>query len=215
MVAWDEPGAGGSADPPDDFGLADFGDALAGLIEALGLAPAHVGGLSWGGVVALETYRRHPDVVRTLVLCDTYAGWKGSLPPEEVEARVAGVRESLEVPGDEFVPVIPGLFASDPDPEVVAELARLEAEASPATFRRLVTEIAECDLSDLLPRIAVPTLLIWGEGDARSPVDTVARQFHEAIPQSELVVIPRAGHMSNMERPDEFNRAVREFCRAH
>jgi pimeloyl-ACP methyl ester carboxylesterase/ketosteroid isomerase-like protein len=215
VVAWDEPGAGGSSKPPEDFGLAGFADTLAGVIKALELAPAYVGGLSWGGVVALETYRRHPDVVSGLVLCDTYAGWKGSLPVEEVEARVAGVLESLEVPEDEFEPVIPGLFASDPNPEVVAELTRIEADATPASFRRLIAAIAECDLSDFLPRIVVPTLLIWGEEDARSPVDTVARKFHETIPDSELVVIPRAGHMSNMERPDEFNRAVLEFCRAH
>ena len=215
VVAWDEPGAGGSAEPRDDFGLAGYADALAGLIEALGLAPAHVGGLSWGGVVALETYRRHPELVGTLILCDTYAGWKGSLPAEEVEARVAGVMASLDIPEDEFEPVIPGLFAANPDPEVVAELSRIEADARPESFRRLITAIADCDLSDLLPRIAVPTLLIWGQEDARSPVDSVARQFHESIPGSELVVIPRAGHMSSMERPDEFNRAVRDFCRAH
>ena len=215
VVAWDEPGAGSSAEPPDAYGLADYADTLAGLIEALDLAPAHVGGLSWGGVVAQEVYRRRPEVVRTLILCDTYAGWKGSLPAEEVEARVAGVMKSLDVPDEEFEPVIPGLFAADPDPEVVAELARIEADASPVSFRRLVTAIAECDLSDQLPRIAVPTLLIWGAEDARSPVDTVARQFREAIPGSELVVLPGAGHMSSMERPAEFNAAVREFCRAH
>jgi pimeloyl-ACP methyl ester carboxylesterase len=214
VVAWDEPGAGASADPPDSFGLPDYADTLAGLIGALDLAPAHVGGLSWGGVVALETYRRHPEVVGALVLCDTYAGWKGSLPADEVEARVAGVMESLDVPADEFMPVIPGLFASDPDPEVVAELTRIEADASSASFRRLVTAIAECDLSDFLPQIAVPTLLIWGEEDARSPVGTVARQFHEGIPESELVVIPRAGHVSSMEQPEAFNRAVLDFLTA-
>lgn len=215
VVAWDEPGAGGSGDPPDPFGLAQFADALAGVIEALDLAPAHLGGLSWGGVVAQEVYRRHPQDVGTLILCDTYAGWKGSLPPEEVEARVAGVLRSLEVPADEFAVLIPGLFAANPPSDVVAELASIEAGARPEGFRRLVMAIAECDLSDLLPQIAVPTLLIWGEEDARSPVDPVARQFHEAIPDAELVIIPGAGHMSSMERPEQFNRAVREFCRAH
>jgi pimeloyl-ACP methyl ester carboxylesterase len=215
VVAWDEPGSGGSDDPSNDFGLAEYADAFAGFIETLNLAPAHIGGLSWGGVVAQETYRRHPDVVRTLILCDTYAGWKGSLPPEEVEARLAGVVESLDAPADQFRPVIPGLFAEAPRPEVVAELARIEADARPESFRRLVTAIAQCDLRDLLPRIAVPTLLIWGEEDARSPVASVARQFHEAIPGAELRLISGAGHMSSMERPAEFNRAILEFTRTH
>ena len=74
--------------------------------------------------------------------------------------------------------------------------------------------MAETDLSDLLPHVAVPTLLLWGDLDARSPL-TVARQFEEAIPDTELVVIEGAGHMSNLERPQQVNAAVREFCRAH
>jgi pimeloyl-ACP methyl ester carboxylesterase len=74
--------------------------------------------------------------------------------------------------------------------------------------------MAEADQRDLLPRIAVPTLLIWGDRDARSPL-SIARQFEQAIPASKLVVIPGAGHVSNLERPEPFNDAVREFCRAH
>jgi pimeloyl-ACP methyl ester carboxylesterase len=74
--------------------------------------------------------------------------------------------------------------------------------------------MAEADQRDLLPRIAVPTLLIWGELDARSPL-SVARQFEETIPETELVVIPGAGHVSQLERPAELNEAVRKFCRAH
>ena len=66
---------------------------------------------------------------------------------------------------------------------------------------------------DLLPRIAVPTLLIWGELDARSPL-SVARQLERAIPDTQLVVIPGCGHVSNLEQPEQFNEAVREFCRA-
>jgi pimeloyl-ACP methyl ester carboxylesterase len=74
--------------------------------------------------------------------------------------------------------------------------------------------MAEADQRDLLPRITVPTLLIWGELDARSPL-SIARQFEQAIPRTQLVVIPGAGHVSNLERPEPFNDAVRAFCRAH
>jgi pimeloyl-ACP methyl ester carboxylesterase len=65
-----------------------------------------------------------------------------------------------------------------------------------------------------VPRIAVPTLLIWGELDARSPL-TIARQFERTIPDTKLVVFPGAGHVSNLEQPGLLNEAVREFCRAH
>ncbi len=217
VVAWDEPGSGGSSDLPPDFGLGDFADALAGLIEALDLAPAHVGGLSWGGTLVLELYRRRPDLVGTLILCDTYAGWKGSLPAAEVEARVAGVMRSLEAPPEEFdaASALPGLFAAEPEPEVVAELEAIMAETRPDSLRQEIVAMAATDQRDLLPRVAVPTLLVWGAEDARSPVATVARQFEEAIPGAELVVIPGAGHMANLEQPAEFNGAVRAFCRAH
>jgi pimeloyl-ACP methyl ester carboxylesterase len=214
VVAWDEPGAGRSSDLPEGFELAGFADALAALIETIGLGPAHVAGLSWGGTVALEVYRRHPALVATLIMMDTYAGWKGSLPADEVAARVAGARQMLAAPDEQFDPTLPGLFAADPPPEFVPLLAAIAADVRPATLRRQLAIMAETDLSDLLPHIAVPTLLIWGHVDARSPL-TVAHQFQEAITDTHLVVIEGAGHMSNLERPEQVNDAVRAFCRAH
>jgi pimeloyl-ACP methyl ester carboxylesterase len=213
VVAWDEPGAGRSSDVPADFGLADYANCLAALIKVLGLAPAHVAGLSWGGTVVQELYRHHPALVATLILVDTYAGWKGSLPEQEVRARVEAARQMLAAPAQEFDPTLPGLFAGDPPPEFVPLLEEMAADVRPESMRTQLFLMAEADQRELLPRIAVPTLLIWGELDVRSPLG-VARQFEEAIPDTKLVVIPGAGHVSNLERPDQFNQAVREFCRA-
>jgi pimeloyl-ACP methyl ester carboxylesterase len=212
VVAWDEPGAGRSSDVPADFGLADYADCLAALIEALALGPAHVAGLSWGGTLVLELYRRHPGRVATLILADTYAGWKGSLPEEEVQARVAGARQMLAAPAEEFDPTLPGLFAGDPPADFVALLEEIAAAVRPDTLRTQLFVMAEADQRDLLPHIAVPTLLIWGELDARSPLN-VAQQLEHAIPDAKLHVIPGAGHVSNLEAPEQFNAAVREFCR--
>lgn len=215
VIAWDEPGAGRSSDVPAGFGLPDYARCLAALIEALELGPAHVGGLSWGGTVALELYRHRPDLVATLVLADTYAGWKGSLPADEVTARVAGLRRMLAAPSEEFDPTLPGLFAGEPPDEFVPLLDAMAADVRPASLEAQLLVMAAADQRDLLPRIAVPTLLVWGELDARSPLDLVARQFEREIPGAELVVIPGCGHVSNLEAPAEFNRAVSEFCRAH
>ncbi len=214
VAVWDEPGAGRSSDVPAEFGLADYADCLAALIDALALGPAHVAGLSWGGTVVLELYRHHPDLVATLILADTYAGWKGSLPEEKVRARVAGVRQMLAAAPEEFDPVFPGLFAGDAPAEFVALLADMAADVRPESLGTQLFVMAEVDQRDLLPRIAVPTLLIWGELDARSPL-SVAHQFEQAIPDTKLTVIPEAGHVSNLEQPERFNEAVREFCRAH
>jgi pimeloyl-ACP methyl ester carboxylesterase len=213
VIAWDEPGAGRSSDVPADFGLANYADCLAALIGAVALGPAHVVGLSWGGVVVLELYRRHPGLVATLILADTYAGWKGSLPAEEVRARVAGVRQVLDAPSAGFAHP-PGLFAGDPPARFAPLLAETAAGVRPASLRTQLSVMAETDHRDLLPRITAPTLLIWGELDARSPL-SVARQFEQAISNAKLVVIPGAGHVSNIERPEQFNDAVRAFCRAH
>ena len=199
---------------PADFGLADYADCLAALIEALALGPAHVAGLSWGGTVANELYRRHPGLVATLILIDTYAGWKGSLPAEEVRARVAGASQMLAAPAENFDPTLPGLFAGDPPAEFVPLLEEIASAVRPESLRTQLLVMSEADQRDLLPRIAVPTLLIWGELDARSPL-SVARQFEQAIPDTKLVVIPRSGHVSNLEQPEQFNEAVRQFCRAH
>jgi pimeloyl-ACP methyl ester carboxylesterase len=214
VVAWDEPGAGRSSDVPADFGLADYASCLGKLIEALALGPANVAGRSWGGSVVLELYRQRPELVATLILAGSYAGWRGSLPKAEVDARVAGVREMLAAPAEEFDPTLPGLFAAEPTGEVARLLEEMAADVRPETLGTQLVAMAEADQRDLLPRIAVPTLLIWGELDARSP-PSVARQFERAIPDTKLVVIPGAGHVSNLERSEPFNQAVREFCRAH
>jgi pimeloyl-ACP methyl ester carboxylesterase len=214
VIAWDEPGAGGSSDLPAEFLLADYAHCLAALIEGVGLGPAHVAGLSWGGTLVQELYRHHPELVATLILADTYAGWKGSLPQVEVRTRVADALETLAAPGARLQPRFPGLFAGDPPVEFVALLDEMTAAVRPEALRNLLFVMAEADQRDILPNIAVPTLLIWGEFDVRSPL-SVAREFEQAISDARLVVIPGCGHVSNLERPGQFNDAVRAFCRAH
>jgi pimeloyl-ACP methyl ester carboxylesterase len=213
VVAWDEPGAGASSDIPPSFSLGDYADALGAVVDSVG--PAHLCGLSWGGTVVLELYRRRPELALTLILADTYAGWKGSLPPDEVQARADHAREMLAAPPAEFDPTLPGLFSGDAPPaDVVALVEKVNAGVRPHNLRTQLSVMVEADLRDVLSSVAVPTLLIWGEHDRRSPL-SVARQFQTAIAHAELVVIPDCGHMSNLERPVEFNAAVRSFVRTH
>ncbi len=214
VVAWDEPGAGRSSDLPAGFRLIDYANCLAALIERLDLGPSHVAGLSWGSTLVLELYRHHPELVATLILAGGYAGWKGSLPEEEVSARVEGVRQMLGASAEEFDPTLPRLFADDPPAEFLALLEEIAGDVRPESLRTQLYVMAEADQRDLLPRITVPTLLIWGELDARSSL-RVANQFERTIPDTTLVVIPSAGHVCQLERPERFNQAVREFCRAH
>lgn len=214
VVAWDESGAGRSSDVPARFGLADYAVCLAGVIEELGLGPAHVGGLSWGGTVALELYRRRPELVATLILVDTYAGWKGSLSEDDVRSRVEDLERTLEALPAAFDPALPGLFAGEPPASFVPLLEEMAGDVRPESVRTALRVMAEADLRDVLPGIAVPTLLVWGEPDVRSP-RSVAHRFREAIPGAELAVIPGCGHVSNLDRPERFNEIVGDFCRRH
>jgi pimeloyl-ACP methyl ester carboxylesterase len=213
VVAWDAPGAGQSPDPPESFGIEDWADSLASFLDEIGVGDAHVLGLSWGGILAQELYRRDPERLRSLILAGTYAGWKGSLPEPVSEERLATCLRDSSLPPPEFVPAyLPSMFGAAPPPEAREELAGIMADFHPLGFRLMAISSAEADTRELLPRIGVATLLIWGDADARSPLD-VGRRFDEAIPGAKLVLIPGAGHVSNLEAPDAFNSAVREFCR--
>jgi hypothetical protein len=120
----------------------------------------------------------------------------------------------LAASAEEFDPTYPGLFAGDPPAEFVPLLEHMAANVRRESLRTEVLVMAEPGRRDLLPRIAVPTLLIWSEQDVRSPL-SIARKFEQAIPDARLVVIRDCGHVSNLEQPELFNEAVREFCRAH
>jgi pimeloyl-ACP methyl ester carboxylesterase len=93
-------------------------------------------------------------------------------------------------------------------------MAEVVRDFHPLGFRLMARSLAETDTSHLLPGIDVPTLLLWGESDRRSP-PAVAATFEAAIPHAQLRVIPDAGHVSNMERPEDFSSEVRRFARSH
>jgi pimeloyl-ACP methyl ester carboxylesterase len=215
VVAWDAPGCGGSADPPAAWRLPEYADCLAGFTQALDLGRPHVGGLSWGGGLALELYRRHPLVPRSLVLASAYAGWAGSLPPEVVQERLGRALREAELPPEQWVGgYLPGLFTEQASAEVVDEALSMMLEVRPAGMRPMVQGLAEADLREVLPHIQVPTLLLYGDGDRRSPPEVVARDLHAKIPGSRLVVMAGVGHQCNMEAPDRFNAEVRSFLRS-
>lgn len=213
VVAWDAPGAGRSSDPPETARLSDWADWLAAFIETLDLAPAHVAGLSFGGGLALELFRQHPEVVRSLILMSAYAGWGGSLPPEEVEQRVETTRRNSELPPDQWVPaLIETLLPEGSSRKLADGLAGMLSDFHPAATRTSLEAFAEADLSDTLTQIDVPTLLLYGELDVRSPRE-VREPIHQGIAGSELVVIPDVGHMVDMQAPERCNAEIRAFIR--
>jgi pimeloyl-ACP methyl ester carboxylesterase len=212
VVVWDAPGAGGSADPPEAFGMAGYAECLAGFIKRLGLERPHVAGLSFGGALALALYGRHPTIPRRLILASAYAGWGGSLPAEVAEQRLHQALRLSELSPEELVEtLLPTMFSQSVPPETVAASRASMLGFHPAGLRAMARASAE-DLRGVLPHIDVPTLLVYGDRDVRAPL-AVAEDLHAAIPGSKLHVLTGVGHACNIEAPEEFNRVVRTFLR--
>jgi pimeloyl-ACP methyl ester carboxylesterase len=211
VVAWDAPGCGGSSDPPDDFRMPEFADCLGRFIDTLGLPAAHVLGHSWGSTVALELYRQRPQLVRSLILVGAYAGWAGSLPPDEVERRLQFALQAAERAPDGFEPTsMRGLFSDVMPADRAKELAAVMSEIGPSGTRTMAYALAEADLRDVLPHVEVPTLLVYGDADERSSLH-VGKELHDAIPGSTLTVMPGLGHECYLESATAFEREVRSF----
>ena len=212
VVAWDAPGCGRSSDLPSGSRMADYADCLAGLIGALGLGRSDVVGHSWGSTVALELCLRHPAVVRRLVLVGGYAGWAGSLPADEVARRLEfALRTADVIESGSWDPTsMPGLFSDVMPPDHAAELVAIMSEIRAPGTRAMGEALADSDLSGVLGGIEVPTLLVHGDADERSPLH-VARALQRAIPNATLTVLPGLGHECYLEDPARFDAAVRDF----
>jgi len=211
VVAWDAPGFGKSTDIDDSWRAPDFAHALAGFVAALGLERPHLVGHSFGTMVALSLFRQHRAVPGSLVLVGGYAGWAGSLPPNEVARRLQMFLAMAEL-GDEFDPKsYPGLFSElIPADREIALTTMMRDNVRPATIRAAGYIGAETDLRSVLPTIDIPTLVLHGAADARSPLAN-AEALHAAIPASQLVVLPRLGHACVVEDPEACSAEIRRF----
>jgi pimeloyl-ACP methyl ester carboxylesterase len=214
VVAWDNPGSGRSDDPPEEWNLADFADCLAAFIEAVGIERPHLLGLSFGGGLAIEFYRRHRAVPRSLILADAYAGWRGSLPPDEVQKRLDQVLALADLPPEQFVGfVAPTMFSPAAPAALTEAFAKNISSFHPSGLRTMARAFASVDLREFLPTMQIPTLLLYGEEDMRAP-PSVAREMHDAVPGSKLVMLPGVGHLSSIEGAERFNLEVRRFIRS-
>jgi pimeloyl-ACP methyl ester carboxylesterase len=179
--------------------------------SALGCGPVHLAGHSFGAGLAIDVYAHHRELVRSLILSGAYAGWRGSLPPAEVEARLNRALAELDRPPAEWLDsYLAGFFGHSAPLETVEATRAMMLDVRPAGTRSMLTAFASADLRAVLPTIAVPTLLIYGADDVRAP-QKVAEALHGAIPGSRLIVVPAAGHDVNLEAPEEYDAAIRAF----
>ena len=201
------PLAAGSAVSMDDHAA----DVLA-LIDGLELDEAVIGGLSMGGYVTFAIYRMEPSRFSGMILADTRSQADS---PQAREGRVK-LREVLAKDGPpgvagQMLPKLLGETTRRERPDVVTETRAMIESAAPAAIDAAIVALMwRPDLTPALPAIFCATLVVVGEEDEITP-PAEAEAMHRAIARSTLIVIPGAGHLSNLERPEVFSRALADF----
>lgn len=211
IIAWDAPGYGGSGDPGDQWLMEDYAEALAGLLDALGLDRVRLLGQSWGGVLAQTFVGQYPERVRALVLSDTSMGGR-SQPDDE---RLASLNMRLAAldsmtPAEMAAARTPAVLGPNPSAQASREAEAMMAQIRSTGYRRAAIALAEADTRAVHADIRVPTLILAGEHDRIVPPSTSA-SLQAAIPGAQLITIPNTGHLSGQEDPAAYNAALRTF----
>jgi pimeloyl-ACP methyl ester carboxylesterase len=207
-LACDLPGYGKSAGVPGT--LPELASLIADWIASLGRGPADVVGLSFGGMVAQHLALNHPGAVRTLALLDTSPafGFDGVTTPEAWLA--TRVNPSPEAAAPDTDRVIAALVGPDCPAEVRDGAAAIMREVPAATLAASCRALVAHDTRDALHRVAAPALVMVGAEDTETP-PSYARAIADRIPGARLVVIPKAGHLANVEAPEAVNEELRQL----
>lgn len=214
LVAPDFRGFGGSTDP-DAAGAVSMDDYAADVIDLLGelrISSAVVGGCSMGGYAAFALVRSAPALLEGLILMDTKAG----ADTGEGRANRRNMLALLEREGPpgvarEMIPKLLGRTTRETNPELEAVVRRLIKQQSSAGIRGAILRMMDRpDSTSLLPTIRVPTLVIAGREDELVPLVESERIAAE-IPGARLVLVPAAGHLPSLERPDVVGGILADF----
>jgi pimeloyl-ACP methyl ester carboxylesterase len=205
-------GHGDSTVTPGPYTMDLLADDLAGFCDRLGLARVILGGLSMGGYVALAFWRKYPDRVRALLLCDTKARADDA---EQQQQRTAGAGQVLAHGTAAFVegqlPRLLGAGTLKTRPALCEEVrARLSRTDPAGVAAALLGMRARPDSTPTLATITVPTLVLVGRDDALTP-PSIAAEMRDGIRGASLSIIEGAGHLAPVEQPAAVNAALERF----
>jgi len=211
-VTIDLRGFGGSDAGHPPLTMEQMAADVRGLMSGLDIERATLVGLSMGGYVALAFYREYPDAVRALVLSDTRASADTHAARERrLQSAEKAEREGAAAIADDMVPLLLGETTRQTRPDIAARVrAMIEANSPHAISAAQRGMAARRDSIYILAAIDFPTLIIVGAEDQLTP-PTEAESLRDGIRGARLQVIAGAGHLSNIERPVEFNAALTEF----
>jgi pimeloyl-ACP methyl ester carboxylesterase len=209
VIAPDLAGFGGTADHDGPPGIDDFARDTYALADHLGLARFTLGGLSMGGYALFACLRRDASRVEGILLADTKSG-ADAPQAREGRQKMLDLVSAKGVAGvaDEMLPKLLGATTQRENPGLAGGVRRLiESNAAAGVARAIARLRDRPDSTPQLAGIAVPALVLVGEEDGITPVPD-ARAMAAAIPGATLAILPRAGHLANLEAPDVFNAAV-------
>lgn len=213
VVAPDLRGFGQSSPATVPLTMEQHADDLAQLLDKLEIVgPVHFCGLSMGGYIAWQFWKKYTQLARSLLFCDT----KASADAEAAVRMRLAMAKRIEKEGHAFVPdaMLPKLVAArhlEEPTGVVEQLREMILNTAPASIAAGQRGMAErIDATAMLPKIDVPSLVLVGEHDSITTAEEM-RTIAESLPEGRFVEILGAGHMAPMEEPAAVNKAMQEF----
>jgi 3-oxoadipate enol-lactonase len=210
VLCYDTRGHGGSSAPPGAYALDQLADDAKALFDVLGVRSCHWVGLSMGGMIGQTFALKYPGIFKTMTLADTTSRYDVDAQPLW-QARIKLAMESGMEP---IVPQMLGRWFTEgfraSGAPIVNEIGQAIRSTPVTGFVGCCHALPKINVTSRLADIKTPTLVIVGEHDPGTP-PAMAREIHEHLPGSELVVIPSAAHISNLEQPQAFDAALGDF----
>jgi 3-oxoadipate enol-lactonase len=210
VIRFDTRGHGDSPVPDGPYQVEDLAADVLALLDDLGVDQFAYVGLSLGGAIGQRLAIDQPDRVRSLVLCCTAAWFGASADWHGRAARVRAEGTGWLVQASRGRWFTPDFVAGSP--ERVETHMRMLRETAPEGYAGCGEALGDFDSRALLKEIAAPTLVVAGEDDPATPPD-LAAELADGIPDSDLLVVPRAAHLANVERADAVTPAIVEHLR--
>jgi 3-oxoadipate enol-lactonase len=217
VVAWDARGYGDSDDYEGELDFNDFARDLSRVLDHFGVEKSHIAGLSMGGRISQSFYAMYPERVKTLSLIATFTGFKNFTDAEKQKFIDLRLKPLVEEGKDvmDIAPVVAktliGPNATEAQyQQLVDSMKCLHKES----YIKTVRATTMFDQTAVLEKIAVPTLLVYGENDGLTHPD-LGKKMAERIKGCEFNIIPKSGHLINLEQPELFTEVLQNFLLKH
>ncbi len=214
IICFDTRGHGKSDVPEGPYTLEEMAKDAIGLLDKLGIEKVHWIGLSMGGMIAQAVALNYPERLKSLILCDTAA----KVSEEDQPIWQERIDNALKYGMEALLDATLERWFTEPfrkkNPPEVQLIKKLFLSTPVKGFVGCAEAIRKLNYLDRLSEIKLPTLIIVGEEDKGTPVE-VSKEMHKRIAGSELIIIPSAAHLSNLEQPEKFNTALADFLERH